>query len=175
MNFKTFLTEMFNDNAYITKIKINNRNRIIFDIYTDNIQNYRMSFVRVKYNEDKLYIAKFGYAGPNDEVLEITDEFYDIYRVIATIQEIFIGLYINMNSRKIDIDNIIYEFGETDKKSYKLLINAIFKNDLSVYYNLIDVENDIKDFGSRRFLIIHNNKSINVVYDKQYYYNALNK
>ena len=94
MNFKTFLTEMFNDNAYITKIKINNRNRIIFDIYTDNIQNYRMSFVRVKYNEDKLYIAKFGYAGPNDEVLEITDEFYDIYRVIATIQEIFIGLYI---------------------------------------------------------------------------------
>jgi hypothetical protein len=128
MNFKTFLTEMFNDNAYITKIKINNRNRIIFDIYTDNIQNYRMSFVRVKYNEDKLYIAKFGYAGPNNEVLEITDEFYDIYRVIATIQEIFIGLYINMNSRKIDIDNIIYEFGETDKKSYKLLINAIFKN-----------------------------------------------
>ena len=123
MNFKTFLTEMFNDNAYITKIKINNRNRIIFDIYTDNIQNYRMSFVRVKYNEDKLYIAKFGYAGPNDEVLEITDEFYDIYRVIATIQEIFIGLYINMDSRKIDIDNIIYEFGETDKKSYKLLIN----------------------------------------------------
>ena len=106
MNFKTFLTEMFNDNAYITKIKINNRNRIIFDIYTDNIQNYRMSFVRVKYNEDKLYIAKFGYAGPNDEVLEITDEFYDIYRVIATIQEIFIGLYINMNSRKIDIDKI---------------------------------------------------------------------
>ena len=173
MNFKTFLTEMFNDNAYITKIKINNRNRIIFDIYTDNIQNYRMSFVRVKYNEDKLYIAKFGYAGPNDEVLEITDEFYDIYRVIATIQEIFIGLYINMNSRKIDIDNIIYEFGETDKKSYKLLINAIFKNDLSVYYNLIDVENDIKDFGSRRFLVIHNNKSINVIYDKQYYYNAV--
>jgi hypothetical protein len=134
-----------------------------------------MSFVRVKYNEDKLYIAKFGYAGPNNEVLEITDEFYDIYRVIATIQEIFIGLYINMNSRKIDIDNIIYEFGETDKKSYKLLINAIFKNDLSTYYNLIDVENDINDFGSRRFLVIHNNKSINTVYNKQYYYDALNK
>ena len=175
MKFKTFLNEMFNDNPYVTEIRINNRNRIIFDIYTDNVQNYRMSFVRVKYNEDKLYIAKFGYAGAGDEVLEITDEFYDIYRVIASIQEIFIGLYINMNSRKIDIDNIIYEFGETDKKSYKLLINAIFKNDLSTYYNLIDVENDIKDFGSRRFLIIHNNKSINVVYDKQYYYNALNK
>ena len=175
MKFKTFLNEMFNDNPYVTEIRINNRNRIIFDIYTDNVQNYRMSFVRVKYNEDKLYVAKFGYAGAGDEVLEITDEFYDIYRVIATIQEIFIGLYINMNSRKIDIDNIIYEFGETDKKSYKLLINAIFKNDLSTYYNLIDVENDIKDFGSRRFLVIHNNKSINVVYDKQYYYNALNK
>ncbi len=175
MNFKTFLTEMFNDNPYVTEIRINNRNRIIFDIYTDNVQNYRMSFVRVKYNEDKLYVAKFGYAGAGDEVLEITDEFYDIYRVIATIQEIFIGLYINMNSRKIDIDNIIYEFGETDKKSYKLLINAIFKNDLSTYYNLIDVENDIKDFGSRRFLIIHNNKSINTVYNKQYYYDALNK
>lgn len=175
MKFKTFLNEMFNDNPYVTEIRINNRNRIIFDIYTDNVQNYRMSFVRVKYNEDKLYVAKFGYAGAGDEVLEITDEFYDIYRVIASIQEIFIGLYINMNSRKIDIDNIIYEFGETDKKSYKLLINAIFKNDLSTYYNLIDVENDIKDFGSRRFLVIHNNKCINVVYDKQYYYNALNK
>ena len=173
MKFKTFLNEMFNDNPYVTEIRINNRNRIIFDIYTDNVQNYRMSFVRVKYNEDKLYVAKFGYAGAGDEVLEITDEFYDIYRVIASIQEIFIGLYINMNSRKIDIDNIIYEFGETDKKSYKLLINAIFKNDLSVYYNLIDVENDIKDFGSRRFLVIHNNKCINVVYDKQYYYNAV--
>ena len=175
MKFKTFLNEMFNDNPYVTEIRINNRNRIIFDIYTDNVQNYRMSFVRVKYNEDKLYVAKFGYAGAGDEVLEITDEFYDIYRVIASIQEIFIGLYINMNSRKIDIDNIIYEFGETDKKSYKLLINAIFKNDLSTYYNLIDVENDIKDFGSRRFLVIHNNKCINVVYDKQYYYDALNK
>ena len=175
MKFKTFLNEMFNDNPYVTEIRINNRNRIIFDIYTDNVQNYRMSFVRVKYNEDKLYVAKFGYAGAGDEVLEITDEFYDIYRVIASIQEIFIGLYINMNSRKIDIDNIIYEFGETDKKSYKLLINAIFKNDLSTYYNLIDVENDIKDFGSRRFLIIHNNKSINAVYNKQYYYDALNK
>ena len=173
MKFKTFLNEMFNDNPYVTEIRINNRNRIIFDIYTDNVQNYRMSFVRVKYNEDKLYVAKFGYAGAGDEVLEITDEFYDIYRVIASIQEIFIGLYINMNSRKIDIDNIIYEFGETDKKSYKLLINAIFKNDLSTYYNLIDVENDIKDFGSRRFLVIHNNKCINVVYDKQYYYNAV--
>ena len=175
MKFKTFLNEMFNDNPYVTEIRINNRNRIIFDIYTDNVQNYRMSFVRVKYNEDKLYVAKFGYAGAGDEVLEITDEFYDIYRVIASIQEIFIGLYVNMNSRKIDIDNIIYEFGETDKKSYKLLINAIFKNDLSTYYNLIDVENDIKDFGSRRFLVIHNNKCINVVYDKQYYYDALNK
>lgn len=173
MKFKTFLNEMFNDNPYVTEIRINNRNRIIFDIYTDNVQNYRMSFVRVKYNEDKLYVAKFGYAGAGDEVLEITDEFYDIYRVIASIQEIFIGLYINMNSRKIDIDNIIYEFGETDKKSYKLLINAIFKNDLSIYYDLIDVENDINDFGSRRFLVIHNNKSIKVVYDKQYYYDAI--
>lgn len=173
MKFKTFLNEMFNDNPYVTEIRINNRNRIIFDIYTDNVQNYRMSFVRVKYNEDKLYIAKFGYAGVGDEVLEITDEFYDVHRVIATVQEIFIGLYINMNSRKIDIDNIVYEFGETDKKSYKLLVNAIFKKDLSVYYNLIDVENDINDFGSRRFLVIHNNKSIKVVYDKQYYYDAI--
>lgn len=173
MKFKTFLNEMFNDNPYVTEIRINNRNRIIFDIYTDNVQNYRMSFVRVKYNEDKLYIAKFGYAGVGDEVLEITDEFYDVHRVIATVQEIFIGLYINMNSRKIDIDNIVYEFGETDKKSYKLLVNVIFKKDLSVYYNLIDVENDINDFGSRRFLVIHNNKSIKVVYDKQYYYDAI--
>ena len=155
MSFLHFLNELFeSDNGYNTS-KSKFGNNIIFDIDTEEDRNYRFIFKHIK---DGLYVSELGYVGNSkDDTNEISGDFYDVNKVISTLVGIFTSLYLDETS----IEEIVYKFQLSSNKSYRLLINSIFKKELKNYYNIVDLEDD-SNFDTKRFLLIKSNRTSQV-------------
>ena len=68
--------------------------------------------------------------------------------------KIFTGFYLSITSAK----TIIYKFQPNVDKGYKLLARSIFKKELSNYFSVIE-DPDHKDFGDKKYIVVHNNRN----------------
>ena len=125
---------------------------IIYDISTNEEQDYRFIF---RHKDNDVYVAELGYKGSSkNDTDEITGDFYDVNKVISTVVGIFIGFYL----AGVESSAIIYKFQLRSNKSYRLLINSLFKKELTNYYNLITTDGS-KNFDTKRYLLIRSNRS----------------
>ena len=154
MRFKDFLLleEMFDsDNGYKAE-QTTSDNEVVFDIQTGEARDYRFVFTKHK---DDIYTAELGYAGSGkSDIVQITTDFYDVNKVVATLVGIFTGFYLSITSAK----TIIYKFQPNVDKGYKLLARSIFKKELSNYFSVIE-DKDHKDFGDKKYIVVHNNRN----------------
>lgn len=153
MKFIEFLSEMFEkENGYKTTQRTNGKD-IIFDILTEEDRDYRFIF---KSKGNGIYVSELGFTGnTTSDTDEITGDFYDVDRIISTIVGIFTTFYLNVT----DAQEIVYKFQRDSNKSYRLLINSIFKKELSNYFNIITLDNDDKNFDNKKFLIVRSNRA----------------
>lgn len=154
MRFVDFLLleEMFDsDNGYKAE-QTTSDNEVVFDIETGEARNYRFIF---KKHEDDVYVAELGYADTGKaDIVQITTDFYDVNKVVSTLVGIFTGFYLSVTSAK----TVVYKFQSNVDKGYKLLVHSIFKKELSNYFSVID-DNDEKDYGNKKYIVIHNNRN----------------
>lgn len=155
MKFQDFLLleEMFDaDNGYKAE-QTTSDNDVVFDIETGEARNYRFTFTK---HDDNLYVAQLGYAGTGkDDIVQITSDFYDVNKVVSTLVGIFTGFYLSVTSAK----TVVYKFQSNVDKGYKLLVHSIFKKELSNYYSLVELDDDVKDYGDKKYIVIHNNRN----------------
>lgn len=153
MKFVEFLSEMFEkENGYKT-IQSNLGKDIIFDISTEEDRDYRFIF---KNKGDGIYVSELGFTGnTRGDTDEISGDFYDVDRIISTLVGIFTTFYLNVT----DVQEVIYKFQRDSNKSYRLLVNSIFKKELSNYFNIINLDNDDKNFDNKRFILIRSNRA----------------
>lgn len=161
MKFSKFLVEMFNDTDEYKSEMISTSNSFHFIIYTGERKNYKLEFKKYK---EHFYVAELVYKSGK---FKLHEELYDAKKLINTLQNIFIGLYLSNKS----VDAIYYKFLDMNK-SYKLLINHVFKKELSNYYSILNTGIH-RDFGSTDGLMIYSNKlDSNIALD---YYNGITK
>lgn len=155
MKFKDFLLleEMFDsDNGYKAE-QTTSGDDVVFDIKTGEVRNYRFTFTK---HDDNLYIAELGYAGNGkSDIVQITSDFYDVNKLVSTVVGIFTGFYLSVTTAK----TIAYKFQNNVDKGYKLLIHSIFKKELSNYYSIVNDDKDLKDYGAKKYIVIHNNRN----------------
>ncbi len=78
-----------------------------------------------------------------------------IRSTISTLVGIFTGFYLSVTSAK----TVVYKFQSNVDKGYKLLVHSIFKKELSNYYSLVELDDDVKDYGAKKYIVIHNNRN----------------
>lgn len=151
MKFITFLNESMLSGGGYTFSRSKVGNTIVFNIETGDMRDYRMIFVDIGKGN---YVCKFGYSNnTRDNVEEIKRGFYDVHKVINTIIDIFTGLYMS----QYEVNNIVYDFGHYSNKSYRLLVESLFRKELKNYY--IKVADNHENFDTKTYIQVKNNKS----------------
>lgn len=158
ITFNKFINEIYVQPMYEYSLKKEGEN-IIIDIFTGEKRDYRLKF----FKKEHIHVVKMGYA--HESLNEINEEFYNISKLVSTLVDIFIGTYIN----NVGINNFLFSFEGQNNVTFKLLINSIFKKELSNYYSIVLVDN--KDYSKNRYIVIRNKKNQDEIKDKQYYDN----
>ncbi len=151
MKFKDFLLEeMFQDDNGYKTVKFEVGKETIFDLSTDEIRDYRFKFLD---KDNGNYIGVLGYKGKDkSDIVEIRDDFYDTPKLISSLIGIFTGFYVGNSN----VNTVIYKFQEGVDKSYKLLVNSIFKKELKNYYTIVPQETS--DYGSIKYIVLNTNR-----------------
>lgn len=169
MKFIDFvLTEMFkDDNGYkINKNKVGSN--FVFDLSTGEARDYRMVFTD---KENGIYIAELGYQGSGkDDIIEIKGEFYNADTLLISVVNIFTGFYMSASN----INTVIYKFQHGTNKSYKILVDSLFKKELKNYYTKVDLGQKISDYGSVPYIIINSNKGVKTQITSEFVDDLLN-
>ena len=136
MNFSTYisLSESFKPQRTYQIKQTEMDNRIIFDIITDELRNYRLTLIQDITNDGdvEVFTCKFGYANDTlSGVIQTLDDFYDSEILTHTLVEIFYSLY---NQMYITPFKIIHKFQGGIDFAYKLLIVSIIEKELKDYY-----------------------------------------
>lgn len=152
MSFVNFLNESVDGSGgyKFTQNKVGST--LVFDIDTGDMRNYRMILVGNSSND---YVAQFGYANNSrDKIEEIRRGFYDTNKVINTIVDIMTGFYLS----SYQINNVIYKFGRNSNKSYRLLVESIFRKELKNYFRKVEID-DHTNYDTKMYLQIQSNRA----------------